>query len=143
MSVTVRYLAAEPGVACVEGARLREGGAIGFVVGLAMFGALTFIPLFLQVVRGVTPTQSGLRLFPLMAGLFIAAIGSGQIISRWGRYKIFPIIGTGLATVGLYLMSHMGVDSPYWFSAAVTVIALAGTLLAPSVLQLPAAEVEA
>jgi len=64
--------------------------AIGFVVASPCSGALTFIPLFLQVVRGVTPTQSGLRLFPLMAGLFIASIGSGQIISRWGRYKIFP-----------------------------------------------------
>ena len=91
--------------------------AIGFVVGLAMFGALTFIPLFLQVVRGVTPTQSGLRLFPLMAGLFIASIGSGQIISRWGRYKIFPIVGTALMTVGLLLMSTIGVVTNSWVTA--------------------------
>ena len=82
--------------------------AISFVVGFAMFGALTFLPLFFQVVAGVNPTDSGLRLFPLMLGLFGTSIGSGQIISRWGRYKIFPIVGTALMTLGLGLMSTIG-----------------------------------
>jgi EmrB/QacA subfamily drug resistance transporter len=83
--------------------------ALGFVVGFAMFGALSFLPLFFQIVKGVSPTESGLRLFPMMGGLLVASIGSGQIVSRWGRYKVFPVVGTLLVTIGLYLMSHIGV----------------------------------
>jgi EmrB/QacA subfamily drug resistance transporter len=82
--------------------------AIGFVVGFGMFGALSFLPLFFQIVKGTSPTASGLRLFPMMGGLLVASIGSGQIVSRWGRYKVFPVVGTFLITVGLYLMSHIG-----------------------------------
>ena len=81
--------------------------AIGFVVGFALFGALTYLPLFQQVVRGLSPTASGLQLLPLMAGVLIASIGSGQLISRTGRYKLFPIIGTALAAVGLLLLSRL------------------------------------
>jgi EmrB/QacA subfamily drug resistance transporter len=92
--------------------------AIGFVVGFAMFGALTFLPLFLQDVKGISPIQSGVRLFPMMGGLLIASIGSGQLVSRWGRYKIFPVIGTALMTVGLYLMSLIGVTTGAWVTAA-------------------------
>ncbi|MGD0311892.1 MAG: MFS transporter [Acidimicrobiales bacterium] len=92
--------------------------AIGFVVGFAMFGALTFLPLFLQDVKGISPIQSGVRLFPMMGGLLIASIGSGQLVSRWGRYKVFPVIGTALMTVGLYLMSMIGVTTGAWVTAA-------------------------
>lgn len=81
--------------------------AIGFVVGLCMFGALSFIPLFMQVVNGDSPTISGLRLLPLMGGVLIASIGSGQLISKTGRYKIYPIIGTALMAIGLYLLSRI------------------------------------
>jgi EmrB/QacA subfamily drug resistance transporter len=88
--------------------------AIGFVVGFAMFGAMTFLPLFFQAVKGVSPIASGVRLFPLMGGLLIASVGSGQIVSRWGRYKIFPIVGTALMTLGLYLMSMIGVSTSAW-----------------------------
>ena len=91
--------------------------AIGFVVGFAMFGALTFLPLFLQDVKGISPIQSGVRLFPMMGGLLVASIGSGQLVSRWGRYKIFPVIGTALMTVGLYLMSLIGVTTGAWVTA--------------------------
>src|SRR3954462_3495219 len=72
-----------------------------------MFGSITFLPLFLQVVKGVAATASGLQLLPMMAGLLVASIGSGQLISRWGRYKIFPVIGTALMTLGLFLLSHI------------------------------------
>ncbi len=82
--------------------------AIGFVVGFAMFGAITFLPLFLQIVKGVNPTVSGLRLLPLLGGLIVTSAGSGQLISRYGRYKIFPIVGTALMTVGLFLLSRLG-----------------------------------
>ena len=91
--------------------------AIGFVVGFAMFGALTFLPLFFQDVRGVSAIQSGLRLFPLMGGLLVASIGSGLLVSRWGRYKVFPVVGTALMTVGLYLMSLVGVHTGSWATA--------------------------
>jgi EmrB/QacA subfamily drug resistance transporter len=83
-------------------------GALGFVVGFAMFGAITFLPLYLQVVKGFNPTSSGLRLLPMMAGLLLTSISSGQLISRWGRYKIFPIAGTALMTIGLLLLSRLG-----------------------------------
>jgi EmrB/QacA subfamily drug resistance transporter len=85
--------------------------AIGFVVGFAMFGAITFLPLYMQVVKGLSPTISGLRLTPLMAGLLITSIGSGFIISRWGRYKVFPVVGTGVMSVGLFLLSRIGVST--------------------------------
>ncbi len=83
-----------------------------------MLGALTFLPLFFQDVRGVSAIQSGLRLFPLMGGLLVASIGSGLLVSRWGRYKVFPVVGTGLMTVGLYLMSLIGVHTGAWSAAA-------------------------
>jgi EmrB/QacA subfamily drug resistance transporter len=82
--------------------------AIGFVVGFAMFGALTYLPQYLQIVQGVSPTVSGLRLLPLMAGLLTTSVGTGQLISRWGRYKVFPVVGTATLIVGLYLLSHLG-----------------------------------
>ena len=81
--------------------------AIGFVVGFALFGALTYLPLFQQVVRGLSPTESGLQLVPLMAGLLIASIASGQAITRTGRYKVFPVVGTAVATVGMLLLSRL------------------------------------
>ena len=81
--------------------------AIGFVVGLCMFGSLSYLPLFMQVVNGDSPTVSGLRLLPLMGGLLVASIGSGQLISKFGKYKIYPICGTMLMAVGLFLMSRI------------------------------------
>src|SRR6185437_4954014 len=88
-----------------------SASSIGFVVGFAMYGALSFLPLFLQIVKGVSPTESGVRLFPMMGGVLIASIGSGQVVSRWGRYKLFPVVGTALMTVGMYLMSLVGVST--------------------------------
>jgi EmrB/QacA subfamily drug resistance transporter len=84
---------------------------VGFIVGFAMFGAITYLPAFYQVVRGVSPTLSGVRLLPLMAGLLIVSIGSGQVISRTGRYRFWPIAGAGLMTLGLYLLSLVGVGT--------------------------------
>ena len=72
-----------------------------------MFGAIIYLPVYLQVVRGVSPTTSGLMLLPIMAGLFTASIGSGQIIARVGRYKIFPILGTAFMTIGMGLFSTL------------------------------------
>ncbi len=83
---------------------------IGFAVGFAMFGSLTYMPLFLQVVQGVSPTLSGLHLLPMMAGMLVTSVLSGQIIAHTGRYKVFPIAGGAIATLGLYLLSHVRED---------------------------------
>ena len=87
--------------------------AIGFVVGFALFGAVTFLPVFLQVSKGVDPTTSGLQLLPLMGGLLFTSVASGLLISRWGRYKVFPVVGTAAMTLGLYLLStvHAGTSN--------------------------------
>jgi EmrB/QacA subfamily drug resistance transporter len=85
--------------------------AVGFVVGFALFGAVTYLPLFLQVVKGASPTGSGLQLLPLMGGLLLTSIGSGQVITRTGRYKVFPIVGTAVMVVGLYLLSTLDSSS--------------------------------
>jgi EmrB/QacA subfamily drug resistance transporter len=81
---------------------------ISFIIGVAMFGAIAFLPLFLQVVNGVSATDSGLLLIPLMLGLLTASITAGQVISRTGHYKLFPVIGSALATLGMLLLSTMG-----------------------------------
>ncbi|MGI5337792.1 MFS transporter [Streptomyces sp. CA-181903] len=77
---------------------------IGFVVGFAMFGSMTYLPTFLQVVHGVTPTLSGVHMLPMVAGMLISSTASGQIVSRTGRYKVFPIAGTAVMCVGLLLL---------------------------------------
>ena len=68
--------------------------AVGFIVGFALFGAVTFLPLYLQVTKGSSPTRSGLELTPLMGGLLVTSIVSGNLITRWGKYRPFPIVGT-------------------------------------------------
>jgi DNA-binding MarR family transcriptional regulator len=85
--------------------------AMGFIVGLALFGAITYLPLYLQDVKGHSPTTSGLLILPLMVGLLTASIGSGQLITRFGRYKPFPVAGTAIMVVGLFLLSRLQVDT--------------------------------
>jgi EmrB/QacA subfamily drug resistance transporter len=112
--VAVERRAAEP-VLPLHLFRLRAfwvTSLVGFIVGFAMFGAITYLPAFFQVVRGISPTLSGVQLLPLMAGLLIVSIGSGQIISKTGRYRFWPIAGTAMMTLGLYLLSLMGVHTP-------------------------------
>jgi len=82
--------------------------AVGFIIGFSLFGAVTFLPLFQQVVRGASPTASGLQLLPLMLGLIVSSVGSGRLIARTGHYRIYPIVGTGLTVVGLTLLAQMG-----------------------------------
>jgi EmrB/QacA subfamily drug resistance transporter len=81
--------------------------AIGLIVGFALFGSVTYLPVFLQLSMGSSPTASGLQMTPMMGGMLVTSIISGLLISRWGRYKVFPIIGTAAATVGLVLFSRM------------------------------------
>ena len=91
--------------------------SIGFVMGFAMFGALTFLPLFMQNVKLVSPTVSGLRILPLMVGMLGASVTSGRLVTRWGRYKIFPIVGTALMTLGAFLMSTIDASLNAWVLA--------------------------
>jgi hypothetical protein len=80
---------------------------VSMIVGFALFGAVTFLPLFFQTVNGESPTNAGLRLTPMMLGVLLTSIGSGQFISRVGRYKVFPVVGTFVMIVGFVLLSGM------------------------------------
>ncbi|TFE37185.1 MFS transporter [Streptomyces sp. ICN441] len=88
--------------------------AISFIVGFAMFGALTYLPMFLQVVQGVTPTISGVHMLPMVIGLLITSTVSGQIASRTGRWKVFPVAGTAVTAVGLLLLHQLDPATPTW-----------------------------
>jgi EmrB/QacA subfamily drug resistance transporter len=90
---------------------------IGVLVGFGMFGAMLTIPLYLQLVLGSTPTESGLQMLPMILGMMIASIGSGQIISRTGRYRIFPILGTLSLSFGFFWLTNLEYDRSYWFIA--------------------------
>jgi EmrB/QacA subfamily drug resistance transporter len=114
----------------------RVATALGFFIGLAMFGAIIFIPLFLQLVYGVSPTSSGLRMLPLMAGLLAASVLSGRIISRVGRYKVFPVAGTAVTTVGMFLLSHLEVTTRPWLASVYMLVLGVGIGLVMQVLVL-------
>jgi EmrB/QacA subfamily drug resistance transporter len=90
---------------------------VGFIVGFALFGAITYLPLYLQVTKGSSPTKSGLQLLPLMGGVLVTSITSGQLISRFGRYRMFPIIGTGVMTIAMGLLSLLHAGTSVGFAA--------------------------
>ncbi|MFC8359662.1 MFS transporter [Streptomyces griseorubiginosus] len=87
---------------------------ISFIVGFAMFGAMTYLPTFLQVVQGVSPTMSGVHMLPMVFGLLLSSTVSGQIVSRTGRWKVFPVAGTAVTTLGLLLLHRLDEDSSTW-----------------------------
>jgi EmrB/QacA subfamily drug resistance transporter len=91
--------------------------SVGFIVGLSLFGAVTFLPIYLQVVKGVSPSISGLLLMPMMLGMLATSVISGRMISRFGRYKLFPILGTATMTFGLGALSLLAIDSGDWQTA--------------------------
>ncbi len=87
-------------------------------MGLAMFGGIIFLPVYLQVVQGMSPTESGLALLPMVVGLFATSISSGHLVTRTGRYRIYPILGAGGdRRRAVLLLSTLGVDTPYWQTA--------------------------
>ncbi|MEU1302242.1 MDR family MFS transporter [Streptomyces shenzhenensis] len=107
--VGVERRAAEP-VLPLELFRIRTftlAALISFIVGFAMFGAMTYLPTFLQVVHGVSPTMSGVHMLPMVVGLMLSSTVSGQIVSRTGRWKVFPIAGTGVTMIGLLLLHRL------------------------------------
>jgi EmrB/QacA subfamily drug resistance transporter len=95
---------------------------VAAVTGIGMFGGLSVLPLYLQIVKGASPTHSGLLLLPLTGGIMLGSIVSGRIISRTGRYKVFPILGTILMTIGLLLFSRIGADTPFWHTALIMAV---------------------
>ncbi|HXK33079.1 MAG TPA: MDR family MFS transporter [Dehalococcoidia bacterium] len=88
------------------------GSSISALVGLAMFGATVFLPLYFQVVTGASATKSGLLMIPMVGGLMLTSISSGRIISHTGKYRMFPIAGAAVTTVGLLLLAQIDVDTP-------------------------------
>ncbi|WP_372347405.1 DHA2 family efflux MFS transporter permease subunit [Streptomyces sp. KL116D] len=107
--VLVEFRAAEP-VLPMKLFRVRTftlSAVISFVIGFAMFGAMTYLPTFLQVVQGVSPTMSGVHMLPMVIGLLISSTASGQIVSRTGRWKVFPVAGTAVTTLGLLLLHNL------------------------------------
>ncbi|MFE2731093.1 DHA2 family efflux MFS transporter permease subunit [Streptomyces sp. NPDC059349] len=111
--VQVERRAAEP-VLPLKLFRIRTftlSAVISFVVGFAMFGAMTYLPTFLQVVHGVSPTMSGVHMLPMVIGLLLSSTASGQIVSRTGRWKVFPIVGTGVTAIGLLLLHQLDENS--------------------------------
>jgi EmrB/QacA subfamily drug resistance transporter len=88
--------------------------AVGFLVGMAMFGSITFLPMYLQIAKGVSPTNSALQLLPMMVGLIGASTLSGFVMSKTGRYRILPVAATAILFVGLLLLGIMQLDTPDW-----------------------------
>jgi EmrB/QacA subfamily drug resistance transporter len=91
--------------------------AVAFIVGFALFGSVTYFPVFLQTVKGISPTASGLQMLPMMGGMLTMSIVSGQLISRTGRYKHFPIIGTAVMTVALFLLSRLSLGTSSYLTS--------------------------
>ncbi|MFF7276260.1 MFS transporter [Streptomyces griseorubiginosus] len=114
--VAVERRAAEP-VLPLKLFRIRTftlSAVISFIVGFAMFGAMTYLPTFLQVVQGVSPTMSGVHMLPMVFGLLLSSTVSGQIVSRTGRWKVFPVAGTAVTTLGLLLLHRLDEGSSTW-----------------------------
>ena len=93
----------------------------GMLIGVAMFGGLASLPLYLQIVKGATPTEAGLQMLPMTLGIMAGSILSGQIISRTGRYRVFPVSGAALLTVALFVFHFVRWDTPLWQTMIVMV----------------------
>jgi EmrB/QacA subfamily drug resistance transporter len=119
-------------------ATFRTTSSIGFIIGFALFGSVTFIPLYLQIVKGDSATRSGLLMTPMMLGVLATSTASGFLISRYGRYRVFPIAGTAVATLGLYLISQLGVDTSTGVAAGYMLILGLGLGMVMQVLVLAA-----
>ncbi|WP_328743082.1 MFS transporter [Streptomyces caniferus] len=112
--LAVEHLAAEPLIPLrlFRDSIFNVTGLIGAVVGIALFGAASYLPTFLQMVDGATATESGLLMLPMMGGIVLASIVSGRLISRTGHYKVFPVLGCAAAAVGMWLLSRLQQDTP-------------------------------
>ena len=100
----------------------RVTSLVAFLMGAGMFGGLVLMPLYLQIVKGSSPTTAGLQMIPFMAGMMGSSLATGRLLRRTGRYRIYPIIGTGIAFVGMVLFSTLKVDTPIWHVMAFMVV---------------------
>jgi EmrB/QacA subfamily drug resistance transporter len=91
--------------------------AVGFVIGFTMFGSIVYLPLYLQIVHGASPTLSGLELLPMVGGMLITFVLSGQLVTRTGRYKIFPIVGSAVLSLGLIMLAQLGAHTSFGYAA--------------------------
>ncbi len=109
---------------------------VGLITGAGMFGVIVSLPLYLQIVKGASPTKAGLLTVPLVAGIMLGSVVAGQMISRTGRYKIYPVIGSALMVFGAVLFTRIGADTPFWETAVfMTVFGLGlGLVMQPVVL---------
>jgi EmrB/QacA subfamily drug resistance transporter len=107
---------------------------VGFVIGFTMFGAIIYLPLYLQIVHGASPTKSGLELLPMVGGMLVTFVISGRLVSRTGRYKIFPIIGSAVLTLGLGMLASLGPTTSFAYVALYMVVVGLGIGLAMQVL---------
>jgi EmrB/QacA subfamily drug resistance transporter len=105
-----------------KGKTFAIGSSSSFVLGTAMFGGLLMVPLYLQIVRGSTPTEAGLQTIPFVIGIMSGSVISGQLIARTGRYRIFPIVGSVFMLVALLLFAQVGADTPLWKTMLVMVL---------------------
>jgi EmrB/QacA subfamily drug resistance transporter len=126
--VIVEHRAAEPIIPLrlFRNSVFAVGNLYGFLAGIAMFGAIIFLPFYLQAVKGMSPTESGLAMLPAVFGILTTSIVSGRLITRTGRYKIFPILGAAILILALLMLSLLRVDTPYWQIALFELIFGAG-----------------
>ena len=99
---------------------------IGFIIGAGMFGAIIMLPLYLQIIQGASATEAGLKLIPLMLGILSLTITSGRVITKTGKYKMFPVVGTITMSIGILLMTRLATDTPYWQLSIYAIIVGAG-----------------
>lgn len=132
----VETRAAEPLIPLVlfRNRTFTAASAVGFIIGFSMFGAIVYLPFYLQTVHGATPTAAGLELLPLVGGMLLTFILSGQLVTRTGRYKIFPILGSAVLAVGLFLLSQMGVSTSFGLISVYMVVVGLGVGLVMQVL---------
>src|SRR6202167_3853050 len=109
---------------------------LSFIVGFAMIGSITFLPTFLQYVNGVSATLSGVRMLPMVLGLLVTALASGTIVSRTGRYRLFPVFGSAITAAGLYLLSLMDARTSVWVKSLFLLVLGAGIGLIMQILTL-------
>jgi hypothetical protein len=126
--VAVERRASEPvlPMRLFSGAVFRGSAILSFIVGFAMLGSLTFLPSYLQYVQGVSATSSGVRTLPMVIGLLGTSIFSGTMVGRTGRYKIFPVAGAVLLTLGLFLLSRMDESTSFWTTSLYMLVLGAG-----------------
>lgn len=115
--------------------------AASVIIGMAMFGGIMILPLYMQIVHGASPTESGILMLPMVAGMMLASIGSGRVISRTGQVRMFPVVGSAVIVLGLFLLSFTSADTPLpWVNAAMFVLGVGlGSCMQPLLLTVQSA----